>query len=59
MKDTLALALMRAEFCRACASERLRPKHDANNARLRAVMARVWRRLRTLSLALPRQRPPH
>ena len=58
MKDTLALALVRAESCRACAAERSRPKHNAGAGRASAVVTRVRRTVRALCRALPRRCAP-
>lgn len=60
MRDTLALALVRAEFCRAYAAERSRPKGrtgDTSDAGASALMARVWRSLRALRRALSTHPP--
>lgn len=46
MRDSLALALVRAEFCRAYAAERARSKDKASRAVARAAVARLWRSLR-------------
>lgn len=46
MRDSLALALVRAEFCRAYAAERARPKDKTGNVRLPRLAVRLWRWLR-------------
>ncbi len=47
MRDSLALALVRAEFCRAYA-ESSQPKDKAGGDHAGAVVARLWRSLRRL-----------
>jgi hypothetical protein len=46
MRDSLALALVRAEFCRAYAAERTRPKDKVRSVGARSVLARLMRSLR-------------
>jgi hypothetical protein len=46
MRDTLALALLRAEFCRAYAAERARPKDKSGLPVAHAALSRLWRSLR-------------
>lgn len=48
MRDTLALALVRAELCRAHAAERHRFDETRSSAGLRAAIGRTLRFIRTM-----------
>jgi len=48
MRDTLALALIRAEFCRAYAAERSRSKDKESTVGAGGLRARLGRSIRAL-----------
>jgi len=55
MRETLALALVRAEFCRACAAEQQHLEQRPSETRLHAALARLWRLLRARRRFMPRR----
>ena len=52
MRDTLTLALVRAELCRAYAADRSRLRRAGWNARARAIIERTLRSIRAPSRSL-------